>query len=280
MRIYSTGTIHSKKLKQGKNQEPTPSEIRGSFVTDKVIKSLENKSLLENSNGNLSLQSIVGKFAEAKLALRADQVQHYQNAFAHNYLLVEGLYVLRVTHAKQSLASFNSQQGNFVKCISFYAKAKIDLFEYINFIDYLSRFFMNISTYGSFICALDCVVVLFSGDDKRAIESTLLSAHYYDGDFTSAYTRLQQVLGLDDALKLPYTTIAQQTIVDNALTIYGMEGEALTRTLFNDKYNLIDGRYPAYLFYLGEYKQNLAAVFNLSGFNPPQFTAKLTLLLG
>jgi hypothetical protein len=105
------------------NKDMKKADVKVSMITDKVIKALADKSMLENNNGIIKLQSIVGKFAEAKLNQRDKVPQYYQNAFEHNAAVIRGLDNLRFTNQKQALQRFNQQQGNFLKSIGIHSKS-------------------------------------------------------------------------------------------------------------------------------------------------------------
>ncbi|CAK8724665.1 hypothetical protein GMJAKD_14530 [Candidatus Electrothrix aarhusensis] len=82
------------------------------MITDRLVKALVNKSMIENNSGHLKLQSMIGRFAQAMLKQREDLAPLYRNAFAYNRRLAFALNQKRYTDEKsKALENFQPPAG-------------------------------------------------------------------------------------------------------------------------------------------------------------------------
>ena len=234
------------------------SEFQQLMITDKVIKALENKSMIENNSEQIKLQSIVGKFAEAQLRRRDNLARYYRNAFEYNHMLAAALLDLRNSNERRALIIFNSQQGNFLKCLTYIDKITYESAELADYTQFLGHLFIYISSFKGFIRELSSIVDSFQGKDRQVIEVRLLQAKYFDGDFNSAFEKIKQTVPLETLAALDRTIPSERSIADTALNLYLMEGEALFAAKYDAKHDINFRIYPTTLLYLGEYNQQLA----------------------
>jgi len=90
-------------------------------ITDKQIISLENKSLLENSN-KLKLQSIVSRFAEYQFNQRTqgEKARYFEDAYAFNRFLVSSLETSKLKKGRSYVVSlFDSMSNNILKSLDY-----------------------------------------------------------------------------------------------------------------------------------------------------------------
>jgi len=229
-----------------------------SMITDQVIKSLENKSMLENNSGQIKLQSIVGKFAEVQLSKRDNHTRYYQNAFEYNLSLIEALIKYREENKSHALKIFNSQQGNFLKSITYCNQIKISTSELLVFLYDLEGFFSNICSLKGFIRELSIRSKDFDNMDQRCVDSILLYARYFDGDFKNAFDELKQLAPLESLNALDLSIRNEELFINNSCHIYKMEGFVLSVAKYDVKIFYSWKRFPSFLFYLGGYHQQLA----------------------
>lgn len=231
-----------------------------SMITDKIIKSLENKSMLENNSSQIKLQSIVGKFAEVQLHQRDNLTHYYQNAFEYNLSLAESLIKHRKENNNHALKIFNSQQGNFLKSITYCNQIKINTLNLLDFLDNLEDLFTDICSSKVFIHELSIRSKYFSDMDRRCIDSILLHARYFDGDFKNAFDELKQLVPLESLASLDRSKVNEFILAANARNIYTMEGEALYDAKYSVENDALGSSFPMSLLYLGEFHQQLAKV--------------------
>lgn len=233
------------------------SNLHKMMITDKIIKMLENKSMIENNKGVIKLQSIVGRFADGQLHKRDDIADFYRNAFEYNYSLVMALDHLRKINEKQSLVIFNSQQDNFLKCISYCDKIDVNTSDTVDYFHSICSYFIHISSVGSFIRQLSAKVELFKGSDRQNVNVILLHARYFDGDFENAFLEIKQTVPLKKLESLDRTSYEGRIMANAVQNIYLMEGEALSGARYYVKYKFEHSCYPSPLLFLGEFDQQL-----------------------
>ena len=135
-----------KEENRNKLRSDNSADVHRSCINDKIIHSLDSKSMIENNNGLVRLQSIMGKFAEQKLSQRDDLESIYHNAFTYNDRLIYFLSELEDSNKKLSLTLFNSLKGNFLKSITYINLFKYERYELLLYIDLVSSFFVDICT--------------------------------------------------------------------------------------------------------------------------------------
>jgi len=246
-----------KRLSSERNKSGLPHK---SMITDKIIKSLENKSMLENNSGQIKLQSIVGKFAEVQLHQR-DNTRYYQKAFEYNLSLAEELVKRRKENKSYALKIFNNQQGNFLKSISYCNQVTIDSSELLEFLDDLVILFVDICSSKGFIRELSIRSKDLDNMDRRCVDSILLTARYFDGDFKNAFDELKQLAPLKSLTLLDRSIRNEELLVDNALNIYRMEGDALYEAKYEVENDVFRNESSMSLLNLGELNQQLAECY-------------------
>ncbi|MGZ4967949.1 MAG: SIR2 family protein [Methylobacter sp.] len=243
--------IELETFKQLSSEQKKNSSPHKSMITDKIIKSLENKSMLENNNGQIKLQSIVGKFAEVQLSKRDNLTRYYQNAFEYNLSLVNVLVSYREKNKSFALKVFNSQQGNFLKSISYCNQVSIDSSELLVFLYDLEILFTDICSSKGFIRELSMRAKDFHNMDRRCIDSILLHARYFDGDFKNAFGELKQLAPLKLLVSLDRAINNERILVSNARNLYQMEGEALFDAKYEVENDIFERGYSMSLLSLG-----------------------------
>jgi len=244
-----------KRLSSERNKSGFPHK---SMITDKIIKSLENKSMLENNSGQIKLQSIVGKFAEVQLHQRDNLTRYYQNAFEYNLSLSNALVKHLKENESHALKIFNSQQGNFLKSISYCNQVAIDTSELLDFLDDLAPLFINICSLKGFVRELSILSKDFHSMDRRCVNSILLRARYFDGNFKNAFDELKQLAPLESLASLNRSNLNELLLANNAINIYEMEGEALYAAKYEVEKDILSNEFPTFLLSLGEFHQQLA----------------------
>ncbi|KAB0664046.1 hypothetical protein F6V25_14660 [Oryzomonas japonica] len=233
-------------------------ELQQMMITDKVIKELENKSMIENNNGQIKLQSIVGKFAEAQLHRRNNITHYYCNAFEYNRLFAMALRDHQDINERRALIIFNSQQGNFLKSIMYCDKVNVNSTELIEYLENLCVLFIDICSLGGLIRGLSEMRDYFKGADRHYVDALLYFARYFDGDFDSAFEAIKQAIPLDKLDTFDRAKPNERSTAEIALSVYQMEGEALCAAKHRASHKFLTPNYPPSLLLLGEFDQQLA----------------------
>ena len=90
----------------------------------------------------------------------------------------------------------------------------------------------------------------FDNLDKRSVDSILINARYFDGEFKNAFDELKQLVSLESLVSLDTSKVNSIILITNACNIYEMEGEALYAANFDVKINNIPRLFPYSLLYL------------------------------
>ncbi|XCN72046.1 MAG: CHAT domain-containing protein [Candidatus Electrothrix aestuarii] len=230
------------------------------LITDHLVKSLSDKSMIENSGGHLKLQSMIGRFAQAMLKQREDIAPLYRNAFAYNYRLAFTLMQIRFTFKEKSVALdiFSSQQGNFLAAIKNFNQFEINTEEALQYLYFILILFTDICSLNSFAQELSGKIGIFQGKEKQCAHSFLLSAKYFNGQFSQAVAELQTLIPLDQIDHKDRSIISEQLLIESAYEIYEMEGEALWAAGYGTQQHFPSPVYPHALLDLGEYNSQLA----------------------
>ena len=249
-----------KRLTSGQNNK--------AIISDRVIKSLQNKSLLESNHTQIKLQSIVARFAEEMLKRREDKSAYYESVFEYNCQLVDilGDLHLDINQDKQRLALslFDQQQNNVLKAISYLDKLKTKDKDLCQFLDYSSSLFTNISSLQSFIIAITIKKQLFTGIALQAFNSILLSSRYYNGDFDLVYKELETTMPIASLEKINYHCPIEKITLRNLYGIYEMEGNGIMAVNFDRKSDRFFASYSSPLFVIGEFNLDYASSCTLN----------------
>lgn len=99
----------------------------------------------------------------------------------------------------------------------------------------------------------------FQGRARQCVDALLLLAHYFEGDFEHAFTKMKKLIPLNTMSDLDMTVFSDCMLADTAISIYLMEGEALYAAKYaaDHKRPITSAEYSCPLLYLGEYHQQL-----------------------
>ena len=235
-------------------------------ITDKEIKSLENKSLIEISNGFIKLQSIVGRFAEYQLNKRNEEEKalYYKRAFQYNYYLLSMLLDSGEPYSSKTLRIFDMNSENILKCLDYIDKFDFNMKDKIIYISRALEYFNRIDQRNKFLFKLKQVKNHFksvNNDEKLLfLEVIICYLGYFEGYFSDSYSRLNLLLPLEKLESLNGNDYTESEIIDMAidmvLSINNMEGksyDAMKYLINNNNYYFNIGYLMGVLFYFGEY---------------------------
>lgn len=221
------------------------------------IISLEKKSLIENNNGNIRLQSIVFKFAEKKLNNRENIANFYLEAFEYNDYILRSI----VSNDKKIYGlSYFTQKNleknyrNFIKVFEFLNKIDIanDLkIEYIinlfNSVSFLNRF----SEFKNYLLLTESIYL--TKNEKDFFEVNKLFLDYFLGNFDDVLYHLNTNYEIRKLLYFKTSDKIEYYILQNILNIYEMSGIPLNEYKFIKIDKKLASNFESYLFRIGEY---------------------------
>ncbi|WPD21249.1 MAG: SIR2 family protein [Candidatus Electrothrix scaldis] len=231
------------------------------LITDRMVKALHDKSMIENNGGQLKHQSIIGRFAQAMIQQRKDLAPLYRNAFFYNRRLIAALIDGRSRSSSQSraLKIFSSQQRNFLAAIRYCDLFEANNEELLDYLDDSAVLFVDICSLDGFVSELTKKNNLFQGNERKCAEVILQWSRYYNGEFDQSFAVLQCLLPLGKISSLNREIVSEELLAENALDIYIMEGNVLWAAEYSSqKQRHETGSYPDVLLYIGEYDSNLA----------------------
>jgi len=252
--------IHLEEFKRLTKKDKKQKKLPPLLITDQLVKSLSDKSMIENNSGQLKLQSMIGRFAQAMLKQREDIAPLYRNAFAYNRRLADVLYHQIREDNNIALEIFSSQQGNFLAAIKYCDRFEVDKEELLDYLDDTTSLFNDICSLNGFIRAMSDKIDLFQGRERQCADALLLHTKYFNGDFQQAFAELQDLLPLDQISSLDRDILSEQLLASYARNIYQMEGETLLAVEYAVQHHLLWINYPGGLLYIGEYSSHLADV--------------------
>jgi len=109
-------------------------------ISDREIISLNNKSLLENSNGFLKLQSIINRFSDFHFKKRDPEVltSYYTACYAFNQFFLNLFGSSRHFKNSSGLILHDQNLNNYLKCVDFIELVDVSKSEKLDFIDDVS----------------------------------------------------------------------------------------------------------------------------------------------
>lgn len=231
-------------------------------IKDQHIKALQNKSLIEESNGVQKLHAIVRRFAQAKIKKQENAAILYKKALKHNVALAQGLISQHSTNQGTSgivYARASRIQNNLISAISQFGRYPYDVEKQLKYIENIVINLQGSNCRDQLIQALQNVSKDFiqSRQIKQYISIKIIWLSYYDGDFVRASKELQDCLSIEEILELDLSDWINRRISQNAMQIYQMEGDVIAsikiqKLRFEAGASFLVNYYPQQLYLLGE----------------------------
>ncbi|MCX6232666.1 MAG: NB-ARC domain-containing protein [Bacteroidetes bacterium] len=249
------------------------------------IKSLLDKSLLEDSNGFLKLQPIINRFSDAQFKKNKLDIleEYYTECYNYNSFFNE-LYN-RNTDFKSSftLRLHDNITNNYLKCLEFIDLVNDKKENLIAFIENISNVFTTTNQTKDFIKILRDKKDYFNDikDGCLAIELIILSTIYYTKEFDQVFAAIEKLVSLKDISKYikldskkEFTKI-NSVIYINSGSIYDCQGYSLELLKLKIKHKLYNISMEAELYRVGFLK--LAYEVSNLNFNKKFFNYEISL---
>jgi len=217
--------IHIENLKKFAKQKKDSTRI-----TDKEIKALDDKSLLENSGGFLKLQSIINRFSSYQFSQRLEEEKqkYYTLCFEYNFFFLNVLDQIFTT--SDSLQIHDDNINNYLKCIDFIEFVSKPNSEKLDYIDSLAHFFRHINQYEKFleIVGQNKIRTLFSEDEKeeKLYKLIILQLIYWCKDF-NVVNKIIETYSKEELVNLDFDNKIERLSYVKILNILTCEGESL-----------------------------------------------------
>ena len=238
--------IHHENLKQFSKNKSSKSPI-GNIE----IKSLYDKSLLDDTNGFLKLQSIINKFSDSQFKKRDLKIRKEYHTECYNFnSFFNRLYNdERYFQSGTSLRLHDGNTNNYLKCIEFLDLVDEKKEVLLEFVARLSKVFLQTNQTKDFIMGLEKKKEFFKelNIGELAIDLIITNILYYTKEFDQAYVNLKNLIDikelfnfLPDKSEINYNR-NKLIIFSKAFAIYDCEGYSLTSLK-----NIIEKHYVEY----------------------------------
>lgn len=200
-------------------------------ITDREIKSLDDKSLLENSSGFLKLQSIINRFSNHQFIQRSelDKTKYYTLCFEYNSFVVNFLdYALDFS---QSLKIHDDNINNYLECLKVLKFVDKDNLEKLKFISSISKLFIQINQYEEFInkiSTLEFKSVFIERKELNFLEVIKLRTIFWCKDFKFASDKIREKFNQVEMSNLNMDIEIDRMIYNKIQNIKTLEGESLS----------------------------------------------------
>lgn len=212
-------------------------------ISDKELRNLRDKSLIEDYNGTLQLQPIIRRFADFQFNKRPkEEKQKYcLDAYSFNCFILEIIHMMhRKKTLSESLKFYSYYKNNLLNVLNYVSDIEIDQKGIVpekkyllNFIYDLKDYITNEKQVNLFIDGLNNLKVYFSdiqNADKLMAVLYYRSIYYYQ-EFDYSYVKLTSYLPVEEMQK---RVIEQEDYVESRYknlvsTIHAMEGYTLQR---------------------------------------------------
>lgn len=203
-------------------------DIKTNVIKEKVLKKLQNKSLLEESQNKIKLQSIIGRFAERQFIHRGKNTTFFDSVFHYNNTLARKIrdFLDSGDQPKRSFALklFEDNQMNILKIIDYLNECSIPEKDKLFYIHINCMLFNTICSLNNIINTLERNITIFSSTYYRAVETAIDICKYFNGDFERVFQRVKKNIPITSLKQLDNDDSGDLITFENTLNIYALEG--------------------------------------------------------
>lgn len=200
-------------------------------INDKVVKSLQDKSLIENRNDMQCQHAMLRRYAEANIIRSENKKSLYKKAFTHNFTLVSDLYNKFMEKSEGSVDhsvyfKANKIKNNFVHIIRYFGQYAGECELQIKYLYMVSVVLAGCDHFQQLSRAVQGISEDFTCREQDELFLNILDIQlrYYHGDFVGAYEELLGYLSADDALLLDLSDISIKYAARSAMDISNGRG--------------------------------------------------------
>lgn len=237
-------------------------KLNKNIISDRVLKSLQNKSLVETNKGYIKLQSIVSRFAEHMLNQREDKNEFLKSACEYNMFimdhLISSLHFAEYNDRVIFDSAFSTQQNNIFKSILYINIDEVDPSDLCSLLQTCKLFCVRLSNFNTFILTLKKISPSSDNNINLFIKSLIINLSYYHGDFENSIIKMNRLFSIEyfESFNLNcQKKCIRRHIFENFISLYEMEGNEYSSLLYDVKFNRCRGKtldgYPASLYHIG-----------------------------
>lgn len=224
------------------------------IISDREIKSLSNKSMLDNNGKNIKLHSIVSRFIISIAKENKDNHPYWQKVAKYNFMVCRAFTDIFLTNEWLAVEIFLSNYNNLLLTMEMLDNLDFDIVEpdeLFNYIYHTSRFCQNISSTSSIKSYISRFLEIvksrkeqFSSKYPLMLELILLNFEYHEVDCISSSKNLKEIYPIEEMNYSPAneTDIIETRNRDLAIFLYADIG--FTKELY--KFMLLTNTYGHY----------------------------------
>lgn len=195
-------------------------------IGDREIKQLDNKSLLENANGSLKLQSIISRFSDYKFNQRAEDVrsEYYNMAYSYNKFFLNVIGSHSSLQPSIGLKILDLNTNNYLKSLEFLAKLDIAEEEKIAYISQVSNIFRDTNQPNEFLEFVKKTNFKFDKNLDNILQ--LLQQHviYWTIGFEAPFKYIKTNYPFNKLSKLNVKNDLDLIVFNRVIAVYKTEG--------------------------------------------------------
>lgn len=234
-------------------------------ISDKELRVLRDKSLVEDYNGTLQLQPIIRRFAEYQFSKRQDESKqkYCLDAYAFNSFILDLIdFIDRKKTTSEALKIYNYYKNNLLNVLIYIPNIQLvnngivpEKKYLLNYIYGLTRYIVNEKQIKEFYNKLNSIKDYFNELPHAETFINVLKLHkrYYFEEFENSYSELSLIFPPQEMKNRNFKEeeFIEQTYKNIISSIHNMEGYTIDRIkslIDNDNFS----RYlDASFFYLG-----------------------------
>lgn len=223
-------------------------------ISDKELRILRDKSLVEDYNGTLQLQPIIRRFADFQFNKRPEEIKtrYCMDAYSYNCFILELItFISNKKTYSEALRLYNLHKNNLLKVFSYMPNieisenSKVRTKEYLlNYIDDIVQYVVNEKQIEELYNELKNIAPFFQDlpNAETFIEVLKAGTVYFYEEFDHSYEKLSRILTADDMEK---RTFKDENPIENRYknkiaNIHSMEGhtiKCIKSYIINKNYN-------------------------------------------
>jgi len=210
-------------------------------ISDKELRVLKDKSLIEDYNGTLQLQPIIRRFADFQFNKRSDEIKmrYCADAYIFNCFLLEIIDFIK--HKKtfsEALRIYNIYKNNFLKVFSYMPDIEISDKStvrskefFLNYITDIVGYIRSEKQIGELYHELRTIRPFFQDLTNAETFLNVLEIYtiYFNEEFDNSYRKLSEILKPEDIEKRDFKNenVIEHRYKSKIADIHNMEGHTL-----------------------------------------------------
>ncbi len=224
------------------------------YIGEKEIKSLDNKSMLENTRSFIKLQSIISRFADYQFSLKSEEQKNDYVTMACDY----NNYFLKLLESDAighnlAIKIFDDNTNNYLKILDSIEYVNIKKSEKIIFIVRVIEVFRQINQPNEIYKRIEYLQEYFKDEEDLILllTITLLVLKYWTTEFEDTFQEIQKLYPIDNINTHNMKNAVEHKTCQLAISIYGNEGKQYELVIFLLENDDVSFTYLTYFFQLG-----------------------------